>query len=486
MLSLLLALQLAAAPARPIAPKAATFAIQVAEPQSGLPELRGFLTQAGMYSALLKPADLGRTLGAMLGADLLDPASLAEAGIDVTAPLTVSFLAEATVVCAVPAKGGKALERARAALTGAGQPAKQAFKGVTLEGASAGPIWKAGFASKPSVLCVASGGSDALAALKGAVDAMAGAGLAAGPAGKAATGLKAPVLAYFQHQGAGGAAEVRAVNGSLKVAGRLQGPAWLDKPRDADLLATFAPEAPLSARATLTPKALTDPLGPASQTLSTLLASACKGCDAALARSLLDSLRPQLTGTIGVVVKGLDPTAAIEPMAAFFMVPHAYLLPLKDAELGKKTLEAAIEKLKARGAQVLPVESPEGAQWAISLGARDVRIGVARGALFVANDSGARDLALASLAAPQPGKPAHAASFSLDGPLATSALRRISVLDVSKSQELAALFVVGVELGSLLRAAGPITGFVDPEAGGVLFEAGLELKPLPPGPGAKP
>lgn len=485
MLTLILALQLAAAPVRPpVAPKTADAVVHVASPQAALPELRTFLTQAGTYSPILKPGDLGRTLGTMLGADLLDAASLTDAGLDASSPMTLGFLKEGIVVCATPLKGGKAVNRARASLVGSGQPAKQAYKGVTLEGAAAGTQWRGGFVSRANALCVASGGSDALVALKAAVDALSGAGFASTPAFKAAPQANAPVLVYFQGHGAGGVVELRSRERTLEVVARVQGPAWLDKPGDSDALAAFAPEAPLSVRAQLSSKSFSDPRGPAAMLLGGLLGSACKGCDAAFVRQLLESVRPQLTGAAGFVATGIDPSAAGQPLSQYFLVPHAYLLAVKDAAAAQKAVEAGLEKLRAKGATVTPVEMTEGAQWAVGLGNRDLRVGVSRGALFLANDRAALDLALAGVAAP--GRAPNAASFRLDGPRATSAVRRVSVLDVPKSQELAALFAFGVEAGALLKAGGTINGVVEPEASGWKLSTALTLPPPPPGPGAGP
>ena len=285
-------------------------------------------------------------------------------------------------------------------------------------------------------------------------------------------------MGFFQGPQASGAFEIHAANTTLKVVGRaIMREALLDKPKESDLLAAFAPEAPLALRIALTPKAMADPAGPAATALGFLVANACRGCDATVTKGLLDSIRPQLTGSVGLVVKGLDPTAATEKLSRYFLVSHAYLLPVKDEQLARKALEAGIEKLKAKGVAIAPVEMSEGAQWSVPLGGRDARLGVAHGALFVANDSGARALALTTLAAVKPGKDEHAASLRVEGPLATAALRRISVMDVTKSQELAALFAFGVETGTLRKAAGTIEGFAEPEAGGIHFEAGFALKP---------
>jgi hypothetical protein len=148
-----------------------------------------------------------------------------------------------------------------------------------------------------------------------------------------------------------------------------------------------------------------------------------------------------------------------------------------DAEKARTALEAGLEKLKAKGATVAPVQMPEGAQWTVAIGPHEVQVGVAYGALFLANEPTARDLALAWLKDAKPGKADHSATFVVTGPLATGALRKISVLDVPKSQELAALFAFGVEMGSLLKAAGTITGFVEPDGTALRFEAGFQLAP---------
>ena len=482
MLHLALAVTLAAAPVRPpVAPRSAGAAVQVRSPKTALADLRAFLADAGSYAPALRPVELGRSLGAMLGADLLDPASLEEAGVDLEAPVTVSFQQDATVVCLTTVKGARTLERARAALAGNGQPATLAYKGAQLEGASAGKIWHAGFVSQGKSACFASGGADALPALKAAVDALGGAGLAATPAGKAAAGLDAPVMAFFQAGEASGALEVHAAKGLLRLVGRAQlKQALLDKPKDADPLAALALEAPLVARASFSTKSVADPAGPASAALGFLVANACKGCDAALARSVLDGLKAELTGSVGVVAKGLDPAAAMQPMGQYFLFQHAYLLPVKDAEKARKALEAGLDKLKAKSATVAAVEMPEGSsQWSVAIGPREVRVGVAHGALFLANDPGARDIALSALEAAKPGTAAHAASFAVNGPLATAALRRITVLDVPKSQELAALFAFGVEMGSLVKNARQLEGFADPDGAAVKFELGFQLEPPP-------
>ncbi|MBI5545728.1 MAG: hypothetical protein HY901_17710 [Deltaproteobacteria bacterium] len=482
-LTLVILASLTAAPSRaPVAPKEASFAVQVRSPKAGLLDLRAFLTEAGRYSALLRPVELGRSLGTVLGADLLDPASLAEAGVDANSPMTISFLRDgATVVCLTAAKGGKALERARVTFAGAGQAAKLSYKGAQLEGAAVNNLWRAGVATKGTGLCAASGGPDALRALKSAVDAMAGAGLASTAASQAATTLDAPVMGYLQGGGASGAVEIRGDKSGLKLVGRVvANRALLDKPRDGDLLASFGPAAgPVSVRAMLSKKALSDPGGPVVRALEFLGAQACRGCEEP-AKAVLDALRPELTGSVGVVVKGIDvaASAARGPMAPYYLVPHAYLLAVKDQERVRKALEAGLEKLKTQGATIVAVESPEGiSQWSVAAGARDVRVGVGRGALFVANEPGARDLAVAALEGAAPSRPEHAVSFVMDGPLATAALRRISVLDVPKSPEVAALFAFGVEAGSLLKAAGKITGFADPDGNATRFEAGFKLAP---------
>lgn len=480
MISLFLAVALAASPAAtPLAPKSSDFVLFVKSPESALPDLRGFLTEAGAWAPLLRPTELGRALTPLLGADLFDVSSLADAGLDVTAPMTMSFLREATVLCATSAKGPKPLMRARAQFAGAGQAAKQNVKGVLLEGAAAGSVWRAGVASKGNLVCFASGGTDALAALKGAAEAMSGAGFAATHAFRALSGPDASVMAYSQTATANAAFEVHAASRTVKLVGRAipKHEDLLGKPRGADLLSAFAPSAPLWVRATLAPKAIADSNGPVAGAIAFLVGSACRQCGAAVSHDLFETLRTQLAGTVALVAKGLDPAAATGSMGRYFLVPHAYLLPVESPEATRKALESALAAMKSWGAKVT---ADGDAQWSISLAAREVRVGVARGALFVANDVGARDLALAALEGAKPERPAHALSFRIDGPLATSALRRVSVLDIPRSSELAALFAFGVETGALLKAAGPITGFAEPDGAALRFEAGFELQPSRP------
>ncbi|MGC4114821.1 MAG: hypothetical protein QM765_09470 [Myxococcales bacterium] len=105
-------------------------------------------------------------------------------------------------------------------------------------------------------------------------------------------------------------------------------------------------------------------------------------------------------------------------------------------------------------------------------------MGVAKGALFIGNDSAALTRMLAAVGASKAGKAEHAVSFTVDGPRATAALRTIPIMDVAKSQELAGLFAAGVEVGALLKAAGPISAWADPDGAAVKFQARMELKPV--------
>jgi len=451
---------------------------EVKNPKTALPPLREFLTEAGGWAPLLRPLQLGRLLAPLLGVDFFDVAALEQAGLSIEAPMTLSFQEEATVLCASGTKAAQAVERARKQFSGAGQAAKEKHLGALLEGSAAGRIWREGIATKGAQVCFASGGSDALAALRSAAQAMGGAGLGATAAVKAAAGLDAPVMGYFQSHEASGAFEVHATRTALKVVGRmLPRQVEIERPRTSDALGSFEPEALAVVRAVLTPKAMSDPDGPLERGVGFLVSQACRGFDAVTANRLLAGLRPQLTGSVGLVVKGLDSTAAGERGGQYFLVSHAYVLPVKDADAARAALESGLNAIKAKGVQV--VAGSEGAQWSVPVGRHALHVGIASGALVVANDAGARDVALAALRGSKPGKLPHALAFKVDGPLATAALRRISLLDVPKSPELAGLFGFGVEAGSLLKACGPIAGFADPDGGGLRFEAGLAL-------GAKP
>lgn len=467
----------------PIAPRSSPATVVIQSPKDGLPELRAFLAEAGQWAALLRPVELGKMLGALLGADLLDPAALQEAGIDVEAPLSVSFTSDATVVCLRTVKGSKALERARATLAGSGQAAKLAYKGAALEGALAGKVWRAGVATKGQAMCLAHDGADAQAALKEAVDALGGAGLATTKAAKAAAGLDAKVIGYFQLApgGAGGAFEIRPTKTSLELSGRalLDGQV-LDKPKDADALAGLGAEAPLVLRAQLTAKEVGEPGGTGASVLGFLTSSACKACDAATSKAVLQAIKPELAGSVGVVVSGIDTAGALLKPPRYYLLPHAYVLPVKDAARALKALEAAVGKLTGKGAKATKLEISDGAGWAVALGDREARVGVAKGALFIGNDAQAVSQILAALGASKAGKPEHALSFSLDGPRATAALRKISIMDVPKSADLAALFAAGVEVGALIKAAGVVTGWADPDGAATKFQLELELQPAPP------
>jgi hypothetical protein len=151
-------------------------------------------------------------------------------------------------------------------------------------------------------------------------------------------------------------------------------------------------------------------------------------------------------------------------------------LPLTDASAGGKALRSLVGKIKAHGTSVSDARGPgNGPHFSLKVGQRQVYVGIAGSVLYLSNDLPARDMALAALHDAKPGKRAHALVLDIDGPVAASALRRISILDAPKSPELASLFAFGVEGGSLLKAAGNIPGFAEPAAKGAHFEISLQL-----------
>lgn len=471
---MLIALSLAAAPRGPIAGRGADFAVFVRSPKDALPPLRAFLERASAFSPVLSPKALGSELGRPLGADLLDVASLAAAGVDVSAPITFSAEKGATVVCLAGRKS--AVEGLRARMAEGGPLEVRAHGGARLEGL--GDRWRAGFATKGPQLCFASG-AGALAALKSAVDAMGGAGLAETRTWSgAARELDGPVLAFAGGQAsAGAAAALRPEPRRLAVKGRWFGAMALAAPREGEAVLGWSAGTPLVASARLAPAAWADPRSPFAAALVELGAAASPRKEPAAARALWEALQGRCAGPLGLIATGIDPAAAGQPLGRAFLYPQAWAAALKDEAQGAAAVRGALERLRAAGARVEP-EPREGetGPFRIAAGERSFFVGVRAGAVVVANDAAARDLAFAALEGKGRGA-ARAAQLALDGPKAAAALARISLLDAARSPALGALFAASIEAGPLLRAAGALSARADPAPDGGAFELELSLPP---------
>jgi hypothetical protein len=371
----------------------------------------------------------------------------------------------------------------KATLAGAGQVASEKHQGAALTGATVGKAWRSGFVTKGKQACIASGTPDVLPLLKASVAGIGRGGIGAERRWADATGgLSAPVIGYFDADGTLGGLELLPGAEGLKVRGVLiPRQLRLAAPQDGDPLAALRPAAALVATATLARESLTDPAGPAGGAVRFLLHQACPACDREAARAFLDALGPSLFGSMSLLVPRVDPSAAGGPLAQYYLFPHAYLLSLKDSAGAAKALGGLVETLRKNGVQVSDEQNlGEGPHHSLELGGRRVYVGLAGKALYLSNERAARDLALVALKEAAPAKAEHALQATLDGPLATAAIRKVTILDVPRSPELAAIFAVGVEAGSLLKAAGPIRAFADPDGRKTRFELDLELpKPTP-------
>jgi hypothetical protein len=475
---LLAALAVTAAAPKPIAPAQSDLVLFVRSPRAGLPGLRAFLDEAGAYAPSLRPHALGTSLGSLLGADMLDVAALEQAGANVDSPLTLSFSKHGSLLC-FETKGDAAQKRMEATLAGAGAREARKHLGATLVGSAAGKVWRAGYVSKGTRTCVSSGAADARPALEAAAAAMGKAPNATVRAFRAATAkLSGPVVGFFNLGGATGGFELEAAKTQLGLRGlALFEKPLLAKPRKSDPLAGLQAPAAVTVFASLSKQALSDKSGPAAQALRFLVGNACERCDARASTELLDALRPHLFGSIALVAPRIDPSSIGGRLSQYFLFPHAYLLSLEKPEAAGHALAAFAKTLESSGVQVSAEKNlGEGPHFAVKLGDRQVFTGIAGSVLYLSNERATRDLSLAALKEAEPGLASHALALRLDGPLASSALRRISILDAPKSRELAALFALGVEAGALLRAAGVINGHAQPEGKGARFEIGFEIK----------
>lgn len=477
MISIFLALTLVAAPRGPLAGRGADFAVFIRSPKDALPPLRAFLERASAFAPALSPKALGSALGQPLGVDLLDAPALASSGVDLAAPITLSEEKGATVVCLAgrkPLADGLRREAARA-----GPVESRLYGGARLEGSAAGgSSWRAGFASKGTQHCFASG-AGAFAALKSAVDAMGGAGLAESRAWvSAARELDGPVLAFL---GGGVVDAVVALRpGPLRLAarGRWSGAVALSKPGKGEPLLGWSAPAPFVASAKLAPAGWSDPpRGLVARALVELGAAACPRKDPEAARALWEALEGRQAGPLGLIVAGIDPSAAGEPHGRLFLFRQAWAAPLENGAQAAAALRAALEKLRAAGARVEPEpRAGEEGPYRVAVGARSLFVGARGGALVLANDPGARDLAFSALGVEARGA-THSAQLSLDGPRAAAALSRVSLLDAARSPEMGALFAASIEAGALLKAAGTVALRAEPDAAGGAFEAELSLPP---------
>jgi hypothetical protein len=476
-ISIFLALSLAAAPRGPLAGRGADFAVLIRSPKDALPPLRAFLERASAFAPALSPKALGSALGEPLGVDLLDAPALASFGVDVAAPITLSVEKGSTVVCLAgrkPLADGLRREASRA-----GPVEARFYGGARLEGSAAGgSAWRAGFASKGTQHCFASG-AGALAALKSAVDAMGGAGLAESRAwASAARELDGPVLAFLGGGVVDAAAALRPGPLRLAVRGRWSGAVVLSKPGEGEPLLGWSAPAPFVASAKLAPAGWSDPpQGLVARALIELGAAACPRKDPEAARALWGALKGRQAGPLGLIVAGIDPSAAGEPHGRLFLFRQAWAAPLKNGAQAAAALRAALERLRAAGARVEP--EPRAGQeglYRVAVGARSLFVGARGGALVLANDPGARDLAFSALGGEARGA-AHAAQLSLDGPRAAAALSQVSLLDAARSPEMGALFAASIEAGALLKAARTVALWAEPDAAGGAFEAELSLPP---------
>ncbi len=472
---MIVALSLAAAPRGPVAGRGADVAVFIRSPKDALPPLCDFLDAASAYAPMLSPHALGADLGRPLGADLLDASSLAAAGVDVAAPMTVSQEKGATVVCLSGRK--PAAEALQARFAAAGPLEARAHRGARLEGVAVGGEWRAGVASKGVQLCFASG-AGSLAALKSAADAMGGAGLAETRAWAiAARELEGPVVAFAGGRGAHFAVALRSQARRLAARGRWSGTTPLAAPRDGEPLLGWSAAAPLVASAKLAPAAWAEPSGgPFASALEELAAAALPRKDATAARALWEALKGRCAGPLALIVAGIEPAAAGQPAGGAFLYRQAWAAALKDEAQGAAAIRAALAKLSAAGARVEPEpREGEAGPFRLAVGERSIFVGVRAGAAVVANDAGARDLAFAALEGKPRAGAARAGQLTLDGPKAAAALSRISLLDAARSSELGALFAASIEAGALLRAAGTFAARADPEPEGGRFEAELSL-----------
>lgn len=526
--ALALSLLISAAPERsealsrasPVAPPDAQILLHLPRPAEGLPQLRHFLEVAGAKAPLLRPAALGRTFAAALGADLFDGAALDAAGIDVSQPLTLSLWQGHWIACFSEKALDKAPLSAQAPglatlplpldATGGELPLKPAHfedRGIDFEGmADQGGSWRSGRARQQNRACAAAGSADQRPILRQAAEGLRGNSLGSTAAFQVLTqgDGRAPLIAFFRTGRGDVGARFVPGDRDLTVQGRLRGHGDLltaGGVKNAALNAgTF--RAPVRVDLTFSPKAL-GAGGQIPRRLKQMIRDLCPGCPADAQRDLGDVLLDELAGPISLAIDGVDGKS---PRGSLHQIRQAFFVPLKKAErvqriLGElmachpALLTAQEDQVKCATGRPPSYEAPMPippkpadfgqADHAFLFAGKAVYAGVAQGALYFSNDQRLLERGVAALkAAPySKAKAEHAealrrnaAHLILDGPRLSNMLQSVSLFDLANGDLFAALFFLKMEASALLRSARRLELTANPDGADVRFEIALELE----------
>jgi hypothetical protein len=400
----------------------------------GLSSVLPFFDAAGTRSQLLRPESWRGQADPVLEVDLTSKASLEAAGIDPTGPLTISRLGDRTITCLTLARPELHTARVEERLARQGPVFKQQLSGASLIGSrDAIDRVLAAVATVGRESCsIAGNGLSVEKQLPLLVKTLLGKVPLPPPA--------VPGVVSFIIPGG-------SPSGTLSLSGK-------ELTLTADLKGKGLPLAPLAGAGPSPYAALS------SEGLLVLRARFAKSAMPDVVSQLTHrlpfgpelsragaSLAPLLTGNAALLVSHVKVTTGLRsPAARLFAVRFALVAETSDPAAAKALLDALDPKsLSVR----------EGA----------LEVAVAGSTVILSNDEQVKQKALAALGSAA-GKQTHAVELSGSPARIASALNQVPLLEAVQTPELAGLLAAGTELGPLLLASEPFTGWLD-SAGGL-------------------
>jgi hypothetical protein len=443
MLSLLLAATVAAAPAPRAAPSATTVVhIPRLDRLSGL---HAFMSRAGTYAALVRPASWSPEFHPFLSLDPMRAETLTAVGIDPASSATISFVRRGKVSCARLADPKAFEAKATEALAVGGEVKTANAKGVKSASAPRS-TGRAGYVLKGQDVCSFSTLYDDDDLLKEAVKMMGKA-----PAPDARLGKLPGVVFVIQGAmvaGLDGTADGLQAEGTST---RLPLPPFQS--------GGTSPYGALKLDGLLFSRAQVAPAGlhQAVSTVRSGLQQACPACPAAQMDSVTLAVTQLLTGHLLVLVDSVQVKASLRtPEGRLFAPRQAVAAEVKDAAKVKASLAALGNFPGAQGLEDGYALGVKGGTVFVRQKGKHLVVGndeaVVRGLLEALTDSSA--------------KLPHAVDFTLDPKKVARGLSQVSLMDIMSNQQLAGLFAMSAEMGPLLSNSERITGWIDSAPGG--------------------
>lgn len=443
MLSLLLAITLAATPA-PRALASANTVIHVPRLDK-LSGLQAFMARAGTHAALARPSTWSAEFHPFLAVDPLRPETLAAVGLDAAGSMTLSFITRGKVSCSRLADSKVFQAKANEALASGGELKTRTTQGISTASAPRG-MGRAGYALKGSEACSFITLYDDDDLLKDTVKL-----LGKAPAADARLG-KLPGALYVRSGsvvvGLDGTAEELQAEG---LATRLPLPPFQGS--STSPYGAMKQEGLLFSRAQVAPAGFSQAVGAVRSGVQQV----CVTCPPSQVEAVAHAVTQQLTGHLLVLVDRVQVKASLlTPEGRFFAPRQAVAAQVKDTA---KVKQALAPLAQFPGAQALE----DGYSLALKGGSLFVRLKGQQ--LVLGNDEAVMQNLLDSLSDKASRLP-HAVDFTMDPRKVARSLSQVSLLDVMGNQQLAGLFAMSAELGPLLAHSERISGWLDSAPGG--------------------